>query len=380
MATNKNQCERIDCDDFDTLADNVVQNSATIWIGIERIRILLFSKKNNSAEENFNSEDLSVLNENAENTNKHHESDSPSVQVSTANANQSPEKNFNSIDDDFTADSSVSHQTAENTDENCDMDIESMQYQLPNENVTAADHIADDFFDSISTPSQAKKREHQCTYCKLLFSRKYYLDRHKRNHTGEKPFQCDHDDCNKKFSRPDYLIKHKLTHTKEKSFECDVCSKKFGLNETLARHKRIHVPKCEKKQKQNAVNNGQKMHEKPCISASDLSRHEVTHTGQKPFECIVCSKGFNDKSDATRHMRTHVSKKKFKCTFRTKSEKTDSKTMCGKRYKHEASLFRHSQKQHIENARYQGKIFKCSACALEMADERYFKYHMNSKC
>ena len=42
------------------------------------------------------------------------------------------------------------------------------------------------------------------------------LARHKRTHTGEKPYVWDHEGCGKSFSRSSGLTKHKRTHTGEK--------------------------------------------------------------------------------------------------------------------------------------------------------------------
>ena len=46
-------------------------------------------------------------------------------------------------------------------------------------------------------------------FCKA----KYKLVNHMRVHSGEKPFKCDHPNCNKTFARTENLKIHKRTHT-----------------------------------------------------------------------------------------------------------------------------------------------------------------------
>lgn len=61
-------------------------------------------------------------------------------------------------------------------------------------------------------PKKAKGRVFQCTGfpgCNMSFTRSEHLARHKRKHTGERPFTCPF--CSKNFSRLDNLRQHKQT-------------------------------------------------------------------------------------------------------------------------------------------------------------------------
>ena len=134
---------------------------------------------------------------------------------------------------------------------------------------------------SASSAQQAQtdslKVQHQCAVCKKTFTTSSSLSRHQRS-----------------------------THSGGRPYKCDAaeCGKAFSESGGLKRHELTHTGErpykcatCGKAFRQNA----------------HLSTHQVIHTGEKPLSCSVCGKKFSLSSSRTRHERHHTKGRRFTC-------------------------------------------------------------------
>ena len=59
--------------------------------------------------------------------------------------------------------------------------------------------------------------------------------------SGEKPFPCTWENCDRRFARSDDLARHRRTHTGEKRFACPLCGRRFMRSDHLTKHARRHM-------------------------------------------------------------------------------------------------------------------------------------------
>mmetsp|Transcript_16275 Transcript_16275/g.42226 ORF Transcript_16275/g.42226 Transcript_16275/m.42226 type:complete len:349 (+) Transcript_16275:363-1409(+) len=144
---------------------------------------------------------------------------------------------------------------------------------------------------------------HECDFCEYATKRKDNLIRHRRTHTGERPFVCNQ--CGYATTHKGHLTQHLRKHSGEKPFQCTRCDYRAAKRWDVTVHMRMHTG------------------EKPyacrfCTYRAaykcDLTAHLRTHTGEKPYACQLCDYRATQKAHMTRHLRKHTGERPFPCT------------------------------------------------------------------
>lgn len=144
-----------------------------------------------------------------------------------------------------------------------------------------------------------KKHErirYPCPHCTKSYTERHELSHHLKTHTGEGLYTCQ--TCGKKFARKGELQVHSIVHlvkSAENTCVCEICGKEFGSVHRLRKHKNVHKDKqleCE--------HCGMKFRRQ-----DHLRGHLRTHTGERPYICVICSKGFNRRDIMIVHMKVH---------------------------------------------------------------------------
>ena len=87
-------------------------------------------------------------------------------------------------------------------------------------------------------PKAAGRSRHPCADCAASFSTPSQLARHRRTHTGEKPFPCDQ--CGRAFSQKNALVIHMAIHRDERPHTCPFCGHGFAQKGNM----RIHIQRA----------------------------------------------------------------------------------------------------------------------------------------
>ncbi|MHC8287803.1 RHS repeat-associated core domain-containing protein [Pseudomonas sp. XS1P51] len=181
--------------------------------------------------------------------------------------------------------------------------------------------ISSPIADPSLVPLPVSTKRFPCETCNKGLSSSSALVRHKRIHTGEKPYGCFDTTCKARFSASGDRARHMKMHTGVKPLSCIDCGKSFARN-------------------------------------SHLQEHRLTHAEEKKFSCSVCDKKFSQPNGLKVHMQTHSTERPYNCD------------QCGATFSNSSSAARHKRAGNC------GKSLTCHVCGRVLVNRANFSQHM----
>ncbi|XP_023028521.1 uncharacterized protein [Leptinotarsa decemlineata] len=142
----------------------------------------------------------------------------------------------------------------------------------------------------------------------------------------------------------EHVVKHEMVPTTERNneeYNSAICSNSNTSEKLHSGEKPFQCKICSKS----------------FAKADALKYHEKLHTGEKPFQCQICSKSFVRNNRLKYHQKIHTGQKPFQCKF------------CSKSFIQESTLKYH-EKTHTGE-----KPFQCNICLKSFIIARDLKYH-----
>lgn len=251
-----------------------------------------------------------------------------------------------------------------------------------------------------ATSTSGEKKEFQCPECDRSYRIRQSLHAHRTTvHNVNARYVCD--TCGKVMRSSSMLAAHCRRHTGERPFRCDLCNRAFISAQTLLTHQRTLHALVVANERRVDVNRRSVVDvvSKHCCTTCDrcfssrchLTRHERSHTKERPYqcdhcpkafarrenlkahigfvheggesyECDICGRGFASDAQRRRHRLTHDNSRRFQCQ------------LCGKRFRLETSLTNHTLLVHIRQTDHQCTL--CKKCFLSRTDlDRHWTSH-----
>ena len=153
--------------------------------------------------------------------------------------------------------------------------------------------------------------------------------------------KCFWPKCGYSAKCPNELRTHTSIHSSEHKYKCGQCYYSTPSNANLLHHRRyVHSNVRSFVCPRSDCNQAFKTN-------SDLKRHELTHSSEKPFKCDECGQRFKSNGYLPKHKRfVHSKVRQFVCRIND----------CNKRFKTKSQLNSHTQIHSSE------KPFKCTEC------------------
>uniref|UniRef100_G3N875 C2H2-type domain-containing protein n=1 Tax=Gasterosteus aculeatus TaxID=69293 RepID=G3N875_GASAC len=136
-----------------------------------------------------------------------------------------------------------------------------------------------------------------CSVCGKRLKSEALLAAHARIHSGNKPHRCGI--CLRAFQRATCLKQHHLRIHDDRPYGCDFCSRSFRRLSHLKRHREVVHANGERPPQTFVCHICGK--DKKC--RSQLARHVIIHSGERPFACDLCAARFNRSGNLQQHRK-----------------------------------------------------------------------------
>ncbi|RZF44924.1 hypothetical protein LSTR_LSTR014632 [Laodelphax striatellus] len=209
------------------------------------------------------------------------------------------------------------------------------------------------FLDQRSLASHQRLHENQsdfvCVTCTKSFETQAELDEHASTHL--KSFSCEV--CSKRFHKKDLVRQHMLSHSDIKMYSC-FCGASFNRLRSFKRHTNKHksIPENQSDEGQISANKficG--ICKRDLKTETRLRWHEAQHAGEKkPFDCDVCGCRFARLAYYKVHMMKHTGERPYTCS------------VCQKGFRTQHTLQQHTAHVHMDMYSHKcddcGQLFK----------------------